>query len=262
LVKQELGWRDGEVFNLLADPDLVQSGAAECQCRDDDTEELGLGCLVDGKGNANACREDCSQHVSCNLLSEEDEVDKDDGGRGHDLGQLVETDRVEGQAKVAKHNVSGEEAADGQHVPDIQPYGLKSVERSEGRDEEDEAGGCKMPHDDHELASFELLVAEDSMRLSAGSPLALLHVAYRLLRKIKPSVESVLSAIQKHVISFSLSGTGEGSTVKGFSKVGSSSSSWDSRGSTLSTRPSIEGRFSTVCLSVPDVFHLWPVSRV
>lgn len=77
---------------------------------------------------------------------------------------------------------------------------------------------------------------------------------YRLLKKIKPRVERVLSAIQKHVISFSLSDTGVGS-VKGFSKVGSSSSSWDSRGSTLSTRPSIEGRFSTACLSVPDVFH-------
>jgi hypothetical protein len=28
------------------------------------------------------------------------------------------------------------------------------VERSEGRDEEDEAGGCEMPHDDHELTAF------------------------------------------------------------------------------------------------------------
>lgn len=42
LVEEELGWRDGEVFNLLANPDLVQCGGAECQCRDDDAEELRL----------------------------------------------------------------------------------------------------------------------------------------------------------------------------------------------------------------------------
>lgn len=68
-------------------------------------------------------------------------------------------------------------------------------------------------------------------------------MAYRLLRKINPSVDSVLSPIQKQVMSLSLSDrAGSGA---GFSKVGSSSSSCDSRGSTLSTRPSIEGRFST-----------------
>jgi hypothetical protein len=43
------------------------------------------------------------------------------------------------------------------------------------------------------------------------------HVqAYFLLRKMSPSVESVLRAIQKHVISFSLRGNGAGSAA-GFS---------------------------------------------
>jgi len=71
-------------------------------------------------------------------------------------------------------------------------------------------------------------------------------LAHFLLRKIRPRVDRVLSAIQKHVISFSLRGSGGCSVVAGFSTYGSSSSSWDSRGSMLSTRPSVEGRFSTV----------------
>ena len=114
-----------------------------------------------------------------------------------------------------------------------------------------------MPHDDHELACLELLVAEYSTwRLANRFPTrSAFVVPYRLLRKINPNVESVLSAIQKHVISLSLSDIGVGS-VTGFSNVGSSSSSWDSRGSMLSTRPSMEGRFSTACLSVVDLYFL------
>lgn len=105
-----------------------------------------------------------------------------------------------------------------------------------------------MPHDDHELARLELLVTEDAAPLSetrarvqrvvGGLP------SYRLLRKMRPSVEKVLRAIQKHVISFSLRASGAAGSA-GFSYVGSSSSSSDSLGSTLSTRPSVEGRLST-----------------
>lgn len=38
LVQEELGTRDGEVFDLLADPDLVQGCGAECEDGDDDAE--------------------------------------------------------------------------------------------------------------------------------------------------------------------------------------------------------------------------------
>jgi hypothetical protein len=90
----------------------------------------------------------------------------------------------------------------------------------------------------------------------SGPPRQLaLIVPYRLLRKINPSVESVFSPIQKLVISLSLSDIGAGSET-GFSNVGSSSSSCDSRGSTLSTRPSMEGRFSTDFLLATDVSFL------
>lgn len=64
---------------------------------------------------------------------------------------------------------------------------------------------------------------------------------------MRPRVENVFTAIQKHVISLSLSVTGAAS-VTGFSTYGSSSSSssLEFRGSMLSTRPSVEGRFSTI----------------
>lgn len=66
-----------------------------------------------------------------------------------------------------------------------------------------------------------------------------------MLRKISPNVDSVFTDIQKHVMILSFRDTGDGSA--GFSYVGSSSISNSvlSRGSTLSTRPSVEGRFST-----------------
>jgi hypothetical protein len=37
------------------------------------------------------------------------------------------------------------------------------MERSQGRNEKDEAGGSEVPHDNHELASLELRVTEDSL---------------------------------------------------------------------------------------------------
>ena len=58
-------------------------------------------------------------------------------------------------------------------------------------------------------------------------------------------MDRVLTAIQKQVMIFSLSGIAAGS--EGASYLGSSSrssSSCDDRGSMLSTRPSVEGRFS------------------
>jgi hypothetical protein len=74
-----------------------------------------------------------------------------------------------------------------------------------------------MPHDDHELALFDLCIAKYSAMLLAMLLSGIDCVgAYFLLKKMSPSVESVLSAIQKHVISFSLSGNGAGSTT-GFS---------------------------------------------
>jgi hypothetical protein len=115
-----------------------------------------------------------------------------------------------------------------------------------------------MPHDDHELALLELGIAEYTVVALSADGLDELHWAraYRLLRNISPRVDSVLMEIQKHVISLSLSETGEGST--GFSYVGSSSISNSvlSRGSTLSTRPSVEGRFSTARRVSPR-FALW-----
>lgn len=115
-----------------------------------------------------------------------------------------------------------------------------------------------MPHDDHQLALLELRVAEYTVALSAHvltESLADGTMAYRLLRKIRPNVDKVLTEIQKHVISLSLSDTGDGSA--GFSYVGSSSISNSvlSRGSTLSTRPSVEGRFSTAVGVSQDVVH-------
>jgi hypothetical protein len=167
LVEQELRWRNGEVFNLLADPDLVQGGGAESQCCNNDTEELGLGSLVDGEADADAGCNDGAEHVACDLFAEHDEVDKDDGRGGHDLGQLVEADGVEGQGQVAEDDVAGEEAADGQHVDGVEADGLEGAEGAEGRDEEDEAGCGEMPHDHHELALLDLCIAKDPVLLLA-----------------------------------------------------------------------------------------------
>jgi hypothetical protein len=217
LVEEELWWGDGEVFNLLADPDLVEGGGAEGEGCDDNTEELGLGSLVDGEGHSNAGCYNGSQHVPCDLFAEQDEVDQDDGRGSHDFGQLVETDRVEGQGQIAENNVAGEEAADGQHVQPIKTHSLEGAEGTEGGDEEDEAGCSEMPHDYHELAFLDLGIAEDSALVLAMSWWRCCGYAYFLLRKIRPSVDSVLSAIQKHVISFSLSGSGAGSVGAGFS---------------------------------------------
>lgn len=101
------------------------------------------------------------------MFAEEDEVDEDDGRGGHDLGQLVEANAVEGQGQVAEDHVAGEEAADGQHVPDVEAHSLEGAERPEGGDEEDESGRGEMPHYDHELTCFQLRVAEYSALLSA-----------------------------------------------------------------------------------------------
>ena len=113
LVEQKLRRRYGKVLNLLANPDLVQGSTAESQGCDNDTKQLGLGRFVDGEGNSNACCKNSGQHVSRNVLSEKDKVDENDRGCGHNLGKLVEANRVEGQAKVAKNNIASEEAADG-----------------------------------------------------------------------------------------------------------------------------------------------------
>lgn len=70
-----------------------------------------------------------------------------------------------------------------------------------------------MPHDDHELALLHLRIAEYTAgREQSGGKLLRMGDTYRLLRKTNPSVESVLRAIQKHVInlSFSVSGAGSG----------------------------------------------------
>jgi hypothetical protein len=215
LVEQELRWRNSKVFNLLADPDLVQGGGAKGHSRDNDAEELGLGGLVDGKADTDAGCNDGSKHVAGDLFAEHDKVDEDDGRSGHDLGQLVETDRVEGQGQVAEDDVAGEEAADGQHVDGVEADGLEGAEGAEGRDEEDEAGCCEVPHDHHELALLDLFIAEDPVPLLAMSLPEWWVQTHFLLRKIRPSVDSVLSAIQKMVMSFSLSDSGAGSA--GFS---------------------------------------------
>lgn len=163
LVEEELGRGNGEIFNLLADPDLVESGGAKGQCGDDNAEELRSGFGIHGQADADARGQDSREHISCHHLAEEDKVDEHDGGRCHDLGELVEADRVEGQAEVAEHDIAGEEAAHGQHVPDVEADGFKRAERAEGRDEENETCCGEMPHDDHELAGFELLIAEHSV---------------------------------------------------------------------------------------------------
>lgn len=183
LVEEKLWWGDGKVLDLLANPDLVQGSAAESQGCDDNTKKLSLGSLIDGEGNSNACRQNGSQHVSRDVFSEEDEVDKDDSRRSHDLGELVETDRVEGQAEVAKNNIAGEEATDRQHLPDVELDGLESVKGPESGNEEDETGRGKMPHDNHKLACFQLLVAEHSARLLVNrsppqSALIIAHTVY------------------------------------------------------------------------------------
>jgi hypothetical protein len=85
LVEQELWWRDSKVFNLLADPDLVQGGGAESEGGDNNTKELRLGGLVDGEADSDAGCDDGSKHVSGDLFAEHDEVDQDDGRGGHDL---------------------------------------------------------------------------------------------------------------------------------------------------------------------------------
>jgi hypothetical protein len=69
-------------------------------------------------------------------------------------------------------------------------------------------------------------------------------------------VEKVLSAIQKQVMSFSLRGRGAASVSCSY--LGSSWISEDSRGSTLSTRPSVEGRdFSAIQRSANVVSASW-----
>lgn len=165
LVQEELWWGDSKVFNLLADPDLVQGRRTKCQCRDDDAEELGLGCNVHCERNADACCQNGREHVSCDLLAEHDEVDEDDGRGGHDLGQLVKANRIEGQGKIAEDDVAGKEATDWQHVPKVEAHSLECAEGTEGGDEEDECGCSEMPHDDHELACFQLRVAEHTALL-------------------------------------------------------------------------------------------------
>lgn len=160
LVQEELRSSNSEIFNLLADPDLVERGGAEGQSRNDDAEKLGLGSFVDSEGNANAGREDGGKHVPGDCLAEEHKVDQDDARGSHDLGQLVETDRVVGQAKVSKYDVSGEESAHREHVPRVQAESLECAEGTPRRDEEDKTGGGEMPHYDHQLAGVELLIAE------------------------------------------------------------------------------------------------------
>lgn len=162
LVEEELRGGDGKVFNLLADPDLVKGSAAEGQGGDDDAKELGFGGFVDGEGDADAGGEDGGEHVARHVLAEEDKVDEDDGRGGHDFGELVEADGVEGQREVAEDDVAGEETADGQHLPDVEAHSFESAKGAQGGEEEDEAGCGEVPHDDHELAGFELGVAECS----------------------------------------------------------------------------------------------------
>jgi hypothetical protein len=72
-----------------------------------------------------------------------------------------------------------------------------------------------VPHDHHELALLDLFIAEDPVPLLAMSLPEWWVQTHFLLRKIRPSVDSVLSAIQKMVMSFSLSDSGAGSA--GFS---------------------------------------------
>lgn len=119
LVEEELGWGDAKVFDFLADPDLVEGGGAEGEGCDDDAERGGFDGFVHGEADADAGCDNGGQHVARDLLAEEDEVDEHDGGRGHDLGELVEADRVEGEREVAEHDVAGEEAADGEHVEPV-----------------------------------------------------------------------------------------------------------------------------------------------
>jgi hypothetical protein len=216
LVEQELRAGHGKVFNLLADPDLVQSGGAECHGGDHDAKKLGLGGFVDCKADSDARSHNRGEHVARDVFAEHDEIDEDDGRGGHDLGQLVEADGVEGQGQVAENDVAGEEATDGQHVERVEADGLEGAEGTKGGDEEDEAGRGEMPHDHHELAFLDLRIAKDSVALLATWLTKGPARAYFLLRKIRPSVESVLMAIQKHVISFSLRGSGAASTT-GFS---------------------------------------------
>jgi hypothetical protein len=56
-------------------------------------------------------------------------------------------------------------------------------------------------------------------------------------------------AIQKLVMTFSRKGISAGSFGASYLGRLSSSSSWDDRGSTLSTRPSVDGRFSAQDIS-------------
>jgi hypothetical protein len=248
LVEQQLGARNGKVFDLLADPDLVEGCGAEGEGSDDDAEELRLGGFIDGEGDADAGCDDGSQHPPRHRLAEQDEVDEDDAGRRHDLGQLVEADRVVCQTEVPEHHVSGEEGAHGEHVPGIQADSLEGAEGASRGDEQDQGGRGEMPHDDHELAGVELRIAEYPITLSdaPAQPCGQI-VSYRLLRKMRPRVEKVLTAIQKQVISFSLRGSGALSS--GCSYLGSSSTSADSRASMFSTRPSVDGRFSVTDVS-------------
>ena len=131
LVQKQLRRRDLEVFDLLADPDLVESGRAERKSRNDDAEERRLDLSAHCEGNADAGGEDSCKHPLCDGLSEDEEVDQNNGRGCHDLGQLVEANRVEGQAEVAKNDVTGKEGANWHHVPDVELDGLEGAERSE-----------------------------------------------------------------------------------------------------------------------------------
>lgn len=167
LVEEQLWRRYLEILNLLSNPNLVQRGRAEGESRNDDAKEGSLDLSAHGKRNTDASCQDSGQHPSGDGLAEDDEVDEDDSGCGHDLGQLVETDRVECQAEVAEDNIASEESADRHHVPNIQLHGLEGAEGTEGGEEEDEAGGGEMPHDDHQLALLKLRVGEHSVASSA-----------------------------------------------------------------------------------------------
>ena len=170
LVEQELRGRDGEVVNLLADPNLIESGGAECHGRDHDTSERGTCSLVDCKGNANTCSQYRDKHPARDGLPKQHEVYQYDGGCSHDLGELVEADRVEGKTEVAEHDIADEEGAYGEHFPRVQTNGLEGAKGCPCRYEEDETGGGEMPAVDQELAFLELRIAECPTRLSETGP--------------------------------------------------------------------------------------------
>lgn len=174
LVEQELRRCDREVINLLANPSLVESGRAKCHGRDDKTSERGAGRLIDSKRYTNAGSQYRGKHPTRDGLAKQEEVYQDDGRCGHDLGELVETDRVEGQTEVAEHDVADEEGAYGEHLPRVQADVLEGAEGCSGGYQEDETGRGEMPGIDHELAFSELRIAECPSQLSEIASAALL----------------------------------------------------------------------------------------